>query len=129
MTRKEFETRIGREATQEEYAYADAIYLSAPNIDKDIFCKEYKGFKDSQTVKDMVERIAQMNKRIERMEEERREIFDMLITENRMTDRETLRRHAIKMEGEKEYLRRKIELGLEYDEMDYGMLKRMLEYI
>lgn len=41
MTQKEFEERIGREVSLEEYAKADAVYL-ASDLDKDMFCEQYK---------------------------------------------------------------------------------------
>lgn len=43
MTQKEFEERIGREVSLEEYAKADAVYL-ASDLDKDMFCEQYKKY-------------------------------------------------------------------------------------
>lgn len=40
MLKSEFTTRIGREATDEEYEFANAIYMEFDG-DKDEFCREY----------------------------------------------------------------------------------------
>lgn len=41
MFQKEFEERIGRSVTQEEYVEANAMYMAAGEMDKDEFCREW----------------------------------------------------------------------------------------
>ncbi|MCF0187912.1 MAG: hypothetical protein HUK04_00235 [Bacteroidaceae bacterium] len=127
MTHHEFEDRIGREATQEEYAYADALYLSARNINKDDFCKEYKMFMSSQTVKEMFEELQFEEKRAAKLKAQQQQTIDLLIKTHHETDAEPLRVHAILLAGEKQYLLRKIALGLEFDKTDYDMCGNIME--
>ena len=49
MLQHEFEDRIGREVSREEYVKANALYMST-NLDKDEFCKEWDTIKDSKVV-------------------------------------------------------------------------------
>lgn len=51
MLQHEFEDRIGREVSRKEYIKANALYMSAGNIDKDDFCKEWDKIKDSKVLK------------------------------------------------------------------------------
>lgn len=51
MLQHEFEDRIGREVSREEYVKANALYMSAGNINKDDFCKEWDKIKDSKVLK------------------------------------------------------------------------------
>lgn len=55
MTKKEFEDRIGREATMEEYEYANVMYMSAGNVDKDTLCAEYKKLMQSKSARAIFE--------------------------------------------------------------------------
>ena len=41
MTQQEFDDRMGKESTLEEYASADAVYM-ASNMEKNEFCEQYK---------------------------------------------------------------------------------------
>ncbi len=52
MTQKEFEDRIGRTTSTEEYAMADLIYL-ASDMDKDKFCNEYKKCSGSKLLQEI----------------------------------------------------------------------------
>lgn len=51
MLQHEFEDRIGRKVEKEEYIKANALYMSASNINKDDFCKEWDKIKDSKVLK------------------------------------------------------------------------------
>lgn len=42
MLKNEFEERIGRSVSQEEYDNANCMYMAAGDIDKDTFCREWK---------------------------------------------------------------------------------------
>ena len=41
MLQKEFEERIGRSVTEQEYVEANAMYENAGNMEKDEFCREW----------------------------------------------------------------------------------------
>lgn len=54
MTQQEFEQRIGRKVSIEEYAKADAVYM-ASSLEKDEFCRDYKDH-DCKLIQDLAHR-------------------------------------------------------------------------
>lgn len=59
MLHHEFESLIGRKATNEEYTRANGIYMTV-DVDKQIFCKEWEaGLKDSEVLAQLDERMTQ----------------------------------------------------------------------
>lgn len=61
MLQKEFEERIGRKVTESEYVEANAVYMTAGDIDKDEFCKEWMQFGQSKLVQGLFETAYRMN--------------------------------------------------------------------
>lgn len=55
MLQKEFEDRIGRSVTEQEYVEANAMYMAAGDIDKDTFCREWLNIGSSVLVKGLFE--------------------------------------------------------------------------
>lgn len=52
MLKNEFEERIGRSVSEEEYVEANAMYMAAGDgMDKDVFCREWKAIGESPLVK------------------------------------------------------------------------------
>ena len=52
MLQKEFEERIGRPVSEEEYVEANAMYeLAGDGVDKDVFCREWKEIGGSALVR------------------------------------------------------------------------------
>lgn len=127
MTQREFEERIGREVTLDEYARANAMYMAADNVDKDVFCKEYGTLKDSKTFNDIVDRYYNENKSVYRLTEEKAEMLDMLIQNAEKYGDESMAQLAIKIMGEREYLRRKIRLGVQLCDDDYAYIYENLK--
>ena len=61
MLQKEFEELIGRKVTESEYVEANAVYMTAGDIDKDEFCKEWMQFGQSKLVQGLFETAYRMN--------------------------------------------------------------------
>lgn len=55
MLQKEFEERVGRQVSDEEYVEADAMYMAAGDLDKDEFCREYVKVGQSRLVKELAD--------------------------------------------------------------------------
>ena len=55
MLQKEFEDRIGRKVTTEEYVEANAMYMAAGELDKDEFCREWPKIGSSKLVQCLFE--------------------------------------------------------------------------
>lgn len=50
MLKKEFEERIGRSASLDEFTEANGMYMAAGEMDKDEFCREWKQVGQSRLV-------------------------------------------------------------------------------
>ncbi|MDY5968624.1 MAG: hypothetical protein SPJ13_01210 [Bacteroidales bacterium] len=46
MLKHEFEERIGKQVTDEEFRKAEIVYMDDSNTDKDTFCKMWKGLNE-----------------------------------------------------------------------------------
>ena len=65
MLQKEFEERIGRSVSQEEYVEANAMYeLAGDSVDKDVFCREWKKIGDTALVKGLFETAYQRGREL-----------------------------------------------------------------
>ena len=61
MLQKEFEERIGRSVTEQEYLEANAMYENAGDMDKDEFCREWLKIGSCRLVKCLAEKTYQLN--------------------------------------------------------------------
>ena len=62
MLQKEFEERIGRSVTEQEYLEANAMYENAGDMDKDEFCREWLKIGSCCLVKCLAEKTYQLGK-------------------------------------------------------------------
>lgn len=65
MLQKEFEERIGRSVTEQEYVEANAMYMAAGDMDKDGFCREWLNIGNARLVKCLAEKVYQLNRALE----------------------------------------------------------------
>lgn len=65
MTQREFEEGIGREVSEQEYAYADNLYLSI-DMDKQAFYEQYQVCGGTRLVKELSDAVASANRRYQR---------------------------------------------------------------
>lgn len=65
MLQKEFEERIGRSVSEEEFVEANAMYMAAGDIDKDVFCREWKAIGERPLVKGLFESAYGLNKALQ----------------------------------------------------------------
>ena len=61
MLQKEFEERIGRSVSEEEYVEANAMYMAAGEMDKDEFCREWEQIGESALVQGLFEKAYDLN--------------------------------------------------------------------
>lgn len=124
MTQKEFESRIGTVVTTNTFDYANRVYMAAGNMDKDVFCREWKSsdVEDSEIVSYLtmeVESLQATKKDYERAlsnSEKALRMYidsmaDYLIEQAEKWSAGDLRQKAIDQIGLNEYLRRKIQMG------------------
>lgn len=65
MLQKEFEERMGRSVTEQEYVEANAVYENAGEMDKDEFCREWLKTGGSSLVRCLSERVGQLEKALD----------------------------------------------------------------
>ena len=133
MLQKEFEERIGRSVTEQEYLEANAMYENAGDMDKDEFCREWLKIGSCRLVKCLAEKTYQLGKALSEqklLHQEATEIISdavdaILATEQGILNGETtdnitelLDRNALWLIGAKEVVLRKINMGMDLSEMD-----------
>lgn len=141
MLQKEFEERIGRSVTEQEYLEANAMYENAGDMDKDEFCREWLKIGNSRLVKCLAEKTYQQHKALQEKElllKESKEIWSdaadaMLEIEQGILNGETtehitelLDLKAWWLVGDKEVVLRKIKMGMDLSEMDKDYINEHL---
>ena len=140
MTQQEFETRFGQEVTTECFDYANRVYMAAGNLDKDQFCKEWKNqhIRNSDTVTALTMEvescqatIKNLKRQVEKsdlcLQEFRDQMVDFLILQAEKWSASDLREKAIRIVGETEYIRRRLEMNLGLWEDDRKALVEILK--
>ena len=146
MLQKEFEDRIGRSVTEQEYLEANAIYENAGDMDKDEFCREWLKIGNARLVKCLAEKTYQQHKALQETKlllKESREICSdaadaMLEIEQGLLDgeehttreifaAELLDRKAWWLVGAKEVVLRKIKMGIDLGENDKNYINEHLK--
>ena len=141
MLQKEFEERIGRSVTEQEYLEANAMYENAGDMDKDEFCREWLKIGNSRLVKCLAEKTYQQHKALQEKElllKESKEIWSdaadaMLEIKQGILNGETtehitelLDLKASCLVGAKEVVLRKIKMGMDLSEMDKDYINEHL---
>lgn len=148
MLQKEFEERIGRTVTEQEYVEANAMYMAAGDIDKDVFCREWKKVCMSPLVRGLFGTAYRKGKKADELEllhKEAQEIVSdaadaMLEIEQGLLNGETaehtsreiyaariLDRKAWWLVGAKEVVLRKIKMGMPLSEKDMDYITEHLK--
>lgn len=147
MLQKEFEERIGRSVTEQEYLEANAMYENAGDMDKDEFCREWLKIGSCRLVKCLAEKTYQQHKALQETKlllKESREICSdaadaMLEIEKGLLDfeeespcrcanaAELLDRKAWWLVGAKEVVLRKIKMGMALTEKDKNYINEHLK--
>ena len=142
MLQKEFEERIGRSVTEQEYLEANAMYENAGDMDKDEFCREWLKIGNSRLVKCLAEKTYQQHKALEEKElllKESKEIWSdaadaMLEIEQDILNGETTEHITELLDlkvwwlvGAKELVLRKIKMGMDLSENDKNYINEHLK--
>ena len=133
MLQKEFEERIGRSVTQEEYVEANAMYMAAGEMDKDEFCREWMQFGQSRLVQCLYNTAYNLNKALQEQKLMTNECQEMLsdaadamleiadgLLGGETTEHTTqeLNKKAWWLVWQKEVTRRKVQKGYRLDDKD-----------
>ena len=141
MLQKEFEERIGRSVSEQEYLEANAMYENAGDMDKDEFCREWLKIGNSRLVKCLAEKTYQLGKALSEqklLHQESTEIIsdaadamleiEKVVLNGRTTEKitELIDRQALWLIGAKEVVLRKIKMDMDLSEMDKNYINRHL---
>ena len=146
MLQKEFEERIGRSVTEQEYLEANAMYENAGDMDKDEFCREWLKIGNARLVKCLAEKTYQQHKALNEKELLHKEAVEIisdaadaileieqgLLDGEEHTTRETfaaelLDHKAWWLVGVKEVVLRKIRMGMDLSEDDKNYINEHLK--
>ena len=133
MLQKEFEERVDRSVSEQEYVEANAVYEAAGDMDKDEFCREWKQIGGSPLVKGLFDTAYNLNQALQEhklMLNECREMLSdaadaMLEICNGILDGKTvehttqeLTKKAWWLVGQKEVTKRRVQNGYQLDDKD-----------
>ena len=115
MTQKEFENRTGLTVSADEYSGIEAVYMAAGEMDKDVFCAEWKKIGGSRLVMELFGEVMRQRGEIERLkgdEQESRKLLgeaaEYLIEKSSERDDKGMRRQACRLIGEREVVMYKL---------------------
>ena len=126
MTQKEFEERTGLKLSACEFESVHSIYMACgDNVDKDVFCKEWKQHGESQLTVWLWHALKHEQQVVEgktiviaNMQQEKEELVDFLLARAQKFGDEELLLKAIDMVGHAEVIRKKLAAGMPLWERD-----------
>lgn len=139
MTQKEFEKRVNRKTTPEEYLNIETLYYASLDTDKDKFCEDITPvLAHSGDHVTLPYSFMQIARQIQVLEEENGEmrsnlyhqndgLTDFLIGKAHAYDDTDFRKQAVKLVGEVEVVKRTIELGLPLWDEDRKCILSMID--
>lgn len=142
MTQQEFESRTGLNVSASDFDYINRVYMAAGPLDKDTFCDEWKdrhkNIRTSEIVCSLVmenenqaETIRLQGTQLQREQENfhafSSHMVDFLILQAHKWSATDLREKAIKLVGKREYLRRVIDMKLDFWKADLEALVEILK--
>ena len=128
MTQKEFEQRVGKIVTPEDFDEINSVYMIT-HIDKDAFCAMYKTqpeiYRDILSLRDT---LAHLTNKIDELNNKINYAFDVCLGKSVEHDDTQLSGLAVELcDGNKsEYLRRKISQGYDLTAADKQDLLKIL---
>jgi len=128
MTKQEFIDRTNIQISDEDFTYANRVYMRT-DLDKDTFCAEWKKHKlgEPLTVVQLNAKIGTLENKVKELTDERSKMVDFLLEQSEKYSSAELRAQCIEMMGEREYLMRKIKMGYSLWDMDKTALVRIHE--
>lgn len=136
MTKQEFEARTGLKTNSEDYARIEKMYMAAGNMDKDLFCAEYKKVGTSVLVAELFRQVIVLKGQLEERNNElddaaqrRADVAEFLVGKaavHKDDDGEDFYRVALRIAGRNACVRTKLEYGYPLNGEDISFLKSLL---
>lgn len=113
MQKIEFTQRTGIELTDEQYKRVEDMYMAAGEIDKDVFCADYKKHKDSKLLAYFYKSTEAWNVCVKMIDKSMLKVVKFLLTKSREFNDKSMRAEAIDLLGEKMIVKLTVEMDLE----------------
>lgn len=136
MTKQEFEARTGLKVNSEDYARIEEMYMAAGNMDKDLFCAEYKKVGTNALVAELFRQVLVLKGQLEERNNElddaiqrRADVAEFLVGKSAVhkdDDGEDFYRVALRIAGRNSCVRTKLEYEYPLNGEDIAFLKSLL---
>lgn len=127
MTREEFINRTNYNATADEYGFIKRVYMAAgDSIDKDQFCKDFNTLGITPTITSLTESVENSKATIEDLAHTIHKLAIFIAKQAEETSSAALRKKAIQLLGEREYITWKIESGKDLWQLDLNIIKNLI---
>lgn len=127
MTREEYNNRTNADVTEDEFSFINRVYMAAgDNIDKDQFCKDIKKSGINPTIASLTERVENSQSTIEDLARTIHKLAIFIANQAETTSSTALRKKAIQLLGEREYITWKIETGKSLWQLDLELIKELI---
>lgn len=123
MTPQEFEERTGYTLNEEQYKQVEAMYIAAGNMDKDVFCKDYKKHNDSALVAEFYTQAVALREKYQSCRKVERNTAELLIGKAHAYGDTDFHKAAIRLIGEKEVVLITLAMGLPLFDEDAEYIK------
>lgn len=126
MTPKEFMERTGITPTEEEFNYIHSVYMST-SMDKDEFCKDFKKYGDSRVLRDVHARAVNFELQYNETKKVAKEMAEFLIGKACAYEDTDFYKQAVRLVGQREVTRMKLEMDLPLWDEDKEYIKDNLK--
>lgn len=113
MTQQEFIERTGIIPTNQEFAAITNMYMAAGEIDKDVFCEDYKKHQDSKLLAYFYQSTESWKVSAKLIDRSMLKVAKYLLTKSREINDKSMRAEAIDLLGEKMVVKLTVEMNLE----------------
>ena len=127
MTLQEYNNRTNANATEDEFSFINRVYMAAgDSIDKDQFCKDIKKSGINPTIASLTERVENFQSTTEDLAKTIHKLAIFIAEQAEATSSSALRKKAVQMLGEREYINWKIETGKKLWQLDLDLIKELI---
>jgi hypothetical protein len=126
MTQTEFENRTGIQVSASEFDQIHEIYMNCGDMDKDMFCKEYKKVMGNPIVNALSFNVSHAQSKVDTLIRKEKNMAMFLADQAEKWGATDLRDEAIRMMGAEKYLAYKIEHGFNLWQLDRDLLVGIL---
>lgn len=139
MTKQEFELLTGEMTTCSNFEFANRVYMAAGEMNKESFCEDWKqtDLSHSKITSALTLEVETLNDALKSanscyavaekaLRDFTGQMADFLIIQAEKWSASALREKAIKLVGEKDYLRRKLEMKFNLWESDRQLVLKLI---